>query len=84
MDLIIEFQVTDFLFFMGKILLTAGVGAIAYVMFATDLTGIDNTALNYELVPVITIMICTFLVATIFFNVYSMAVDTLFLCFRKS
>lgn len=74
---------TDFLFFIGKLLITLGVGAIAYVIFATDLTTVDNTGLNYNLVPVITIMIFTYLIATIFFNVYTMAVDTLFLCFRK-
>ncbi|XP_044258638.1 choline transporter-like 2 isoform X2 [Tribolium madens] len=76
-------KVTDFLFFMGKLLITMGVGAISYVLFATDLTGIDNSGLHYELVPVIVIMIITYIVATVFFNVYSMAVDTLFLCFLE-
>ncbi|RZC34922.1 CTL-like protein 2, partial [Asbolus verrucosus] len=76
-------KVTDFLFFMGKLLITIGVGAIAYVFFATDLTGFDNSGLNYNVVPIIVIMICTYFIATIFFNVYSMAVDTLFLCFLE-
>ncbi|KYB28984.1 CTL-like protein 2 [Tribolium castaneum] len=76
-------KVTDFLFFMGKLLITMGVGAISYVLFATDLTGIDNSGLHYEIVPVIVIMIITYIVATVFFNVYSMAVDTLFLCFLE-
>lgn len=64
-------------------MVTIGVGAVSYVCFATDLTAIDNSSLHYKLAPVITIMVATFLICTIFFNVYSMAVDTLFLCFRK-
>ena len=77
------FQVTDFLFFLGKLFITVGVGALAYLFFATDITGFDNSGLNYNIVPVIIIMIITFFIATMFFNVYSMAVDTLFLCFCK-
>lgn len=73
---------TDFVFFLSKLLVTAGVGAVAYVFFATDLISfMDNSSLNFGVVPVVIIMIATYLIATLFFNVYSMAVDTLFLCF---
>lgn len=74
-------QVTDFLFFLSKLLVTMGVGAVSYVVFATDLTFVDNSSLNYGIVPVIIIMISTYLISSVFFGVYSMAVDTLFLCF---
>jgi choline transporter-like protein 2/4/5 len=60
-----------------------GVGALSYLFFATDLTGIDNSGLNYNVVPVIVIMIITYIIASVFFSVYSMAVDTLFLCFLE-
>ncbi|CAG9815700.1 unnamed protein product [Phaedon cochleariae] len=77
-------KVTDFLFFLSKLLLTLGVGAVSYVFFATDLVSfIDNSNLNYGLVPVVIIMISTYLIASLFFSVYSMAVDTLFLCFLE-
>ncbi|KAG5894971.1 hypothetical protein JTB14_009705 [Gonioctena quinquepunctata] len=78
-------KVTDFLFFLSKLLLTMGVGAVAYVLFATDLTPklIDNSGIHYGLVPVVIIMVSTFLIATLFFSVYSMAVDTLFMCFLE-
>lgn len=75
-------KITDFLFFLSKLLVTVGVGAVAYVFFATDLVT-DNSNLNYGVVPVIIIMIVTYLVASLFFSVYSMAVDTLFLCFLE-
>lgn len=82
---VFTFQVTDFLFFLSKILLTLGVGAVCYVIFITDLVSpfIDNSSLKYGAVPVAFIMICTFLISSLFFSVYSMAVDTLFLCFCK-
>jgi choline transporter-like protein 2/4/5 len=76
-------KVTDFLFFLGKLVITMGVGALSYLFFATDLTGIDNSGLNYNVVPVIVIMIITYIIASVFFSVYSMAVDTLFLCFLE-
>lgn len=41
------------------------------------------TDINYWVVPVVLIAVGTYLVATVFFNVYSMAVDTLFLCFLE-
>ncbi|CAH0553591.1 unnamed protein product [Brassicogethes aeneus] len=76
-------KVTDFLFFLSKLLITIGVGALAYVCFVTDLTTIDNSNIQYGFVPVVMIMIITYLISSIFFNVYSMAVDTLFLCFLE-
>lgn len=77
------FQVTDFLFFLSKLLLAAGVGCTAYAIFVMGVGDIYKTTLNYDLVPVVVIVICTYLIASVFFSVYSMAVDTLFLCFRK-
>uniref|UniRef100_A0AAR5P590 Choline transporter-like protein n=1 Tax=Dendroctonus ponderosae TaxID=77166 RepID=A0AAR5P590_DENPD len=77
-------KVTDFLFFLSKLLVTFGVGAIAYVFFVTDyISFVDNSEIQYGLAPVVAIMIATYLIATLFFNVYSMAVDTLFLCFLE-
>ncbi|KDR18085.1 CTL-like protein 2, partial [Zootermopsis nevadensis] len=39
--------------------------------------------LNYSIVPVLIIGFGTYFIATIFFGVYEMAVDTLFLCFLE-
>jgi solute carrier family 44 (choline transporter-like protein), member 2/4/5 len=41
-------------------------------------------ALNYYMVPVFVIAIGSYFIASVFFNVYAIAVDTLFLCFRES
>lgn len=73
-------KVTEFVFFMTKVFITLGMGSITYVYFMNDSFGIK---LHFIEVPVIIVMIGTYLIASVFFGVYSMAVDTLFMCFRK-
>lgn len=77
-------KVTDFLLFLSKILVTAGVTSVAYVVFSTDYVKIvDTSDLNYNYIPVIVIGIGTFFITMVFFSVFTMAVDTLFLCFLE-
>jgi len=79
-------KVTDFLLFLGKMVVTATVALLAFFYFSG---GIDEEVpsilskpdLNYYLVPVILLTLCTYSIASCFFSVYAMAVDTLFLCF---
>lgn len=79
-------QVTDFLLFMGKLMITAGMCALAFFVFAEELQledYVDVPVLNYTFVPILIIGIGTYFIASVFFGVYAMAVDTLFLCFCK-
>ncbi|XP_017472269.1 PREDICTED: CTL-like protein 2 [Rhagoletis zephyria] len=73
-------KVTDFLFFLSKVLLTgaAGVGTYYFVVRSPHLI-----QLHYNAVPVTLVVIAAFIMTTVFFGVYSMAVDTLFLCFLE-
>lgn len=71
-------QVTGFLFFMAKVLVTLGMGASMYFYLDSDRMG---QQLNYMVVPAVVVMVGTYLISSVFFGVYSMAVDTLFLCF---
>lgn len=72
------------LLFLAKLLVTGIVGVTAYTAFTNaDFNVVDAKDLHYALVPVIFIAIGTYFIASVFFGVYSMAVDTLFLCFRK-
>ena len=73
-------KVTEFLFFLTKVLVTLGMGAVTYVYFTSDTAPVQ---LHYVQVPVVIVMIGTYLIGSVFFGVYSMAVDTLFLCFRE-
>ena len=44
---------------------------------------IEVPSLNYPLLPTLVITATAYLIATCFFSVYEMAIDTLFLCFLQ-
>ena len=78
-------NVSDFLFFLSKLLISLGMSASLYVYLISDVfkEHFPGMILHYELGPVFIIFVGTYLISSVFFGVYSMAVDTLFLCFRK-
>ncbi|CAJ0957688.1 unnamed protein product [Ranitomeya imitator] len=78
-------KVTDFLLFLGKLLVVGCVGILAFFFFTRRIQVIQDTAptLNYYWVPILTVVIGSYLIAHGFFSVYGMCVDTLFLCFCK-
>lgn len=73
-------KVTDFLFFMSKLLITGGAGVATYFFLLNNPLIVQ---LHYKAVPTTIVSILAFLITTVFFSVYSMAVDTLFLCFLE-
>ncbi|KAF4528128.1 hypothetical protein B566_EDAN016331, partial [Ephemera danica] len=77
--------VTDFLLFLGKLLITLGIVVQWFFIFSHRLDPINKYVpnLNYYMAPVIIIGVGTYFIATVFFSVYNMAVDTLFLCFLE-
>ncbi|RMC08844.1 hypothetical protein DUI87_15096 [Hirundo rustica rustica] len=76
-------KVTDFLLFLGKILVAGGIGVLAFFFFTQRIPVFAQEVpmLNYYWVPLLTVIIGSYLVAHGFFSVYAMCVDTLFLCF---
>ncbi|XP_056366097.1 choline transporter-like protein 2 isoform X1 [Oenanthe melanoleuca] len=76
-------KVTDFLFFLGKLLIVGSVGILAFFFFTHRIKLVQDTApsLNYYWVPILTVIVGSYLIAHGFFSVYGMCVDTLFLCF---
>jgi len=78
-------QVTGFLLFLGKLVVTATVTLLAFFYFSGGLNAklaldAEEPSLNYYFVPVFVVMIGVYFTASCFFSVYSMALDTLFLC----
>lgn len=73
-------KVTDFLFFLSKLLLTGAAGVGTYYYLENNPSELH---LNFVAVPITIVVIATFLITSVFFGVYSMAVDTLFLCFLE-
>uniref|UniRef100_A0A8C5B4K5 Choline transporter-like protein n=1 Tax=Gadus morhua TaxID=8049 RepID=A0A8C5B4K5_GADMO len=75
-------RVTDFLLFLGKLLIAGGVGVLAFFVFDRKLTiFVEVPDLNFYWVPIVTVFLGSYLIAHGFFSVYAMCVDTLFLCF---
>ncbi|XP_042214681.1 choline transporter-like 2 isoform X3 [Homarus americanus] len=76
-------KVTDFLLFIGKMVVVGIIGVASFFIFSGEVKIMKGylPEMNYYLTPVIIITIGTFFIATAFFSVYAMAVDTLFLCF---
>lgn len=79
-------QTTDFLFFLSKLLISLGMAACTFVYLTSEVfqQHFPNTFLHYPLAQVTFIFIGTYFISSVFFGVYSMAVDTLFLCFCES
>ncbi|KAJ8345148.1 hypothetical protein SKAU_G00293410 [Synaphobranchus kaupii] len=78
-------KVTDFLLFLGKLLIVGSVGIFAFFFFSGRIKAIEETipTLNYYWVPILTVVVGSYLIAHGFFSVYAMCVDTLFLCFLE-
>uniref|UniRef100_A0AAY4BYH0 Choline transporter-like protein n=1 Tax=Denticeps clupeoides TaxID=299321 RepID=A0AAY4BYH0_9TELE len=76
-------KVTDFLLFLGKLLISGSMGVLAFFVFTHKIPVIQEEvpSLNYYWLPLLTVIFGSYLVAHGFFNVYAMCVDTLFLCF---
>uniref|UniRef100_A0A7N8Y2A5 Choline transporter-like protein n=1 Tax=Mastacembelus armatus TaxID=205130 RepID=A0A7N8Y2A5_9TELE len=75
-------KVTDFLLFLGKLLISGSVGVLAFMFFTKKIPVIQEEvpSLNYYWVP-LTVIFGSYMIAHGFFNVFAMCVDTLFLCF---
>jgi len=78
-------SVVDFLLFLGKLVIVLVTGVVSYLAFSGHIPDIkdDIPTLNYFFTPIVFIVIGSYFIASSFFGVYAMAVDTLFLCFLE-
>lgn len=78
-------KTTDFLFFLSKLLISLGVSACTFTYLSSELFNqhFPYTLMHYPLAQVFFIFVGSYVIASVFFGVYSMAVDTLFLCFLE-
>ncbi|KAK5968703.1 Choline transporter protein 1 [Trichostrongylus colubriformis] len=78
-------QVAGILLFIGKALITLGMGVVAFFYFSGQwvVDGIPRVELYYYFVPIVLVLIGSYFVADLFFDVYEMAVDTTFICFLE-
>ena len=83
-------KMVSFLLFAGRMVIVIGAGVVSYFVFAGYFPELNGDSadwkiprLNYNSTPIICIVVGTYFITTSFFNVYSMAVDTIFLCFLQ-
>jgi len=78
-------SVVDFLLFLGKLVIVLLTGIASYMTFSGQIPDIEDKipTLNYIFTPVVFIVVGSYFIASSFFGVYNMAVDTLFLCFLE-
>ncbi|CAD5227378.1 unnamed protein product [Bursaphelenchus okinawaensis] len=78
-------RVSAFLLFIGKALITCGMGALAFYYFTGQIRidDLPQVNLHYYFVPVIIVVVGTYFICDLFFQVYDMGVDTTFLCFLE-
>ncbi|XP_032254355.1 choline transporter-like protein 4 [Phoca vitulina] len=80
-------KVTDLLLFFGKLLVVGGVGILSFFFFTGGIQGLgrdfENPSLNYYWLPIMISILGAYVIASGFFSVFGMCVDTLFLCFLE-
>ncbi|XP_033634206.1 choline transporter-like protein 4 [Asterias rubens] len=77
-------SITSFLLFIFKLTITLGVTVGAFYYFTWDSNPlIPIPPLNYIWAPIVVIGVFSYVIAAVFFAVYDMGVDTLFLCFLE-
>ena len=61
------------------------VGIGSFYVFSGHFDILNNhiPELHYYFVPIVTTTLGAFFISSLFFSVYSMAIDTTFICFRK-
>ena len=75
-------KVTDFILLIGKIIVLSLVLLFSLALYKAGAIDAERQ-LNFQIVPVLLIILTTYAVSSSFFSVYSMAVDTIFLCFLE-
>ena len=79
-------KVTDMLLFLGRLVIVLIIGLTSFYVFTGQVHYINQylPPTNYYWVPVVTTTLGAYFISGLFFSVYTMAIDTIFLCFRKS
>ena len=81
--------VTDFILFLGRVLITVGVGILGFFFFSKSFSIDPNYRkyfepdLHYYWVPLLCVILGAYFISKTFFTVFEMAADTVFLCAMK-
>ncbi|TPX35404.1 hypothetical protein SeMB42_g07177 [Synchytrium endobioticum] len=70
--------VADFVIIMGRLVITVGMGFLAFALITWRESDLQ---LHFMFIPAVLVAFEAFLISSVFLNVYHIAVDTIFLCF---
>ncbi|XP_046448873.1 choline transporter-like protein 2 isoform X1 [Daphnia pulex] len=78
-------KVTDFLLFIGRLVIVTSVGILSFYVFTNRIHYINEylPPTHYYMVPIITTVLGAYFISGLFFSVYAMAIDTIFICFLQ-
>ncbi|PAA71580.1 hypothetical protein BOX15_Mlig025792g1 [Macrostomum lignano] len=83
-------KITEFVLFISKMVIIGLIGSLAFFFFdgtlgqKSEVIGkVTPKGMDYYFVPVILIIVFSYFCTSLFFAVYSMGVDTIFLCFLE-
>ncbi|XP_066928594.1 choline transporter-like protein 4 isoform X2 [Clytia hemisphaerica] len=74
--------ITEFILFIGKLLVTGAIGVASFFWFV-QFNALQPDKLKYTIVPILICTLGAYIVATLFFSVYDMGIDTMFLSFLE-
>ncbi|XP_055341428.1 choline transporter-like protein 2 [Paramacrobiotus metropolitanus] len=82
--IVVDSVVIFFLFF-GKLVIVGALASGFYYFLSNQIPGLEAyvPALNFIYVPIVTIVIGSYIISSMFFGVYTMAMDTMLLCFLE-
>ncbi|CEF68396.1 CTL-like protein 2 [Strongyloides ratti] len=78
-------RVTSILLFIGKLSITICLGFVSFQYFSGNwpIENLPKFYLNYYFTPVIIVVIGTYFIADLFFDIYEVGVNTIFMCFLQ-
>jgi len=77
-------KIADFIIFIGKVVVVTGVTALAWAFFTDQFPSVielKSPTLHYYWMPIFITVGTSYFIASGFFKIFSMAIDTIFLCF---
>ncbi|THD26061.1 Choline transporter protein 5-A [Fasciola hepatica] len=86
--LVVVDKVTDFILFIGKLVVVGLSSSLGYlyldgILFANTPLAEFQPTMHYVIVPLAIIIVGSYVIVSLFSSVYEMGVDTIFLCFLE-
>ncbi|XP_032776973.2 choline transporter-like 2 [Daphnia magna] len=84
-DIVVLDKVTEFLLFLGRFVIVTTLGIVSFYVFTNKIPYVNEciSPTDFFIVPIISTVLGAYFITGLFFSSYSMAVDTIFLCYLQ-